>query len=192
MWLPLHLEHRYLELIVPFGGFYLYEYEAPLLVFCDNFGLEVNFIRYQNGYSHLFFQTICLENCFSAFYSDVESVFLLEVGYLQAAKFWVLFVQSVYQSMSFIGEFSPFMLREIKEKQLLLTVIFVVKVGILFLWLSYFRFVEGLLSCFFSGVVSIYVLVFSLYYPLKGQIHGKILCEFVFIMEYFGFSIYSN
>ena len=92
----------------------------------------------------------------------------------------------------FIGEFSPLMLREIKEKQLLLPVIFVVKVGILFLWLSYFRFVEGLLSCFFSGVVSIYVLVFSLYYPLKGQIHGKILCEFVFIMEYFGFSIYSN
>ena len=48
-----------------------------------------------------------------------------------------------------IGEFSLLMLREIKEKQLLLPVIFVVKVGILFLWLSYFRFVEGLLSCFF-------------------------------------------
>jgi hypothetical protein len=32
---------------------------------------------------------------------------------------------------------------------LVLPVIFVVKVGILFLWLSSFRFVEGLLSCFF-------------------------------------------
>jgi hypothetical protein len=49
----------------------------------------------------------------------------------------------------FIGELSPLMLREIKEKQLLLPVIFVVKVGILFLRLSYFRFVEGLLSFFF-------------------------------------------
>ena len=92
MWLPLHLEHRYLELIVPFGGFYLYEYEAPLLVFFDIFGLEVNFIRYLNGYSSLFLQTICLENCFSAFYSDVESVFLLGVGYLQVAKCCVQFV----------------------------------------------------------------------------------------------------
>jgi hypothetical protein len=32
---------------------------------------------------------------------------------------------------------------------LLLPVIFVVKVGILFLWLSSFWFVEGLLSCLF-------------------------------------------
>ena len=38
---------------------------------------------------------------------------------------------------------------EIKEKSLLLPVIFVVTVGVLFLWLSSFRFVEGLLSCFF-------------------------------------------
>ena len=36
----------------------------------------------------------------------------------------------------------------IKEKKLLLPVIFVIKVGNL-LWLSSFRFVEGLLSCFF-------------------------------------------
>ena len=49
----------------------------------------------------------------------------------------------------FIGELSPLMLREIKEKELLLPVIFVFKVGILFLWLSSFNFVEGLLSCFF-------------------------------------------
>jgi hypothetical protein len=30
--------------------------------------------------------------------------------------------------------------------------------------------------------------VFSLYYPLKGWISGNILCEFDFIMEYFGYS----
>jgi hypothetical protein len=36
-----------------------------------------------------------------------------------------------------------------------------------------FMFVEGLLSCFSLGVVSILVLEFSLYYPLKGWIHGN-------------------
>jgi hypothetical protein len=41
-------------------------------------------------------------------------------------------------------------------------------------------------------MISILVLVFSLYYPLKGWICGKILCEFGFVMEYFGFSIYGN
>jgi hypothetical protein len=75
---------------------------------------------------------------------------------------------------------------------LLLPVIFVVKVGILFLWLSSFSFIDGLLSCFFYGVVSVLVLEFSLYYPLKGWIHGKTLCEFGFVMEYFGFSICDN
>ena len=49
----------------------------------------------------------------------------------------------------FIGELSSMILRDIKEKFLLLPVIFVLSVGILFLWLSSFRFVEGLLSCFF-------------------------------------------
>ena len=33
------------------------------------------------------------------------------------------------------------------------------------------------------------MLKFSLYYPLKGWIRGKILCEFGFVMEYFGFSM---
>ena len=33
------------------------------------------------------------------------------------------------------------------------------------------------------------MLVFSIYYPLKIWIRGKILCEFGFIMEYFCFFI---
>jgi hypothetical protein len=49
----------------------------------------------------------------------------------------------------FIGELSPLILRHIKEKQLLLPIVLLVKVGILFLWLSSFWFVEGLPSCFF-------------------------------------------
>ena len=49
----------------------------------------------------------------------------------------------------YLGEFCPLMLRDIKEKRLLLPVIFVVRGGIKFVWLSSFRFVERSLSCFF-------------------------------------------
>ena len=81
----------------------------------------------------------------------------------------------------FIGELSPLILRNNKEKSLF-PVIFVVRVGILFMWLSYFRFVERLLSCFFNSIVSLLLLEVSLYYPLKGLICGKILCKFGFVM----------
>jgi hypothetical protein len=54
----------------------------------------------------------------------------------------------------------------------------------------------GLLKDYFLAfsrlVVSVLVMVFSLYYPLKGLICGKIMCEFGFVMDYFGFSIYGN
>ena len=53
------------------------EYEVPLLVFFDNFALEVDFIQ-QNGYSSLFLETICLEICFPAFHYEVVSVFFPE------------------------------------------------------------------------------------------------------------------
>ena len=40
----------------------------------------------------------------------------------------------------------------------------------------------------FSRVSSLFwYWYFSCYYPLKGWIHGKILCEFGFAMEYYGF-----
>jgi hypothetical protein len=68
--------------------------------------------------------------------------------------------------------------------------IFVVKVGILFLWLSSFRFVEGLLAYSRTWFPSLYF--FFCYYPLKGWICGKIMCEFGSVVEYFGFSIYGN
>ena len=62
----------------------------------------------------------------------------------------------------------------------------------MFVWLSSFGFVERrLLSCFILRVVSLHLLVFSIHYPLKGWICGKILCKFVFVMIYFGFSLYG-
>ena len=36
-------------------------------------------------------------------------------------------------------------------------------------------------------MVSVLVLVFFCYYPLKVWIRGKIMCEFGFVMEYLGF-----
>jgi hypothetical protein len=59
----------------------------------------------------------------------------------------------MYQSDTvyrFIGELNPLMLRDIKEKQWLLTVIFVIRGEIMFVWLSSFGFVgRRLLSCFY-------------------------------------------
>ena len=49
----------------------------------------------------------------------------------------------------FIGELSPLILRDSKERYLLLPVIFVVRVGILFMWLFSFRLVERLGSWLF-------------------------------------------
>jgi hypothetical protein len=44
-----------------------------------------------------------------------------------------------------------------------------------------------LLGCSFRLCVGVFPLL-----SLKGWILGKILCEFGFVMEFFGFSIYGN
>jgi hypothetical protein len=103
-----------------------------------------------------------------------------------------VYVASLLVYVFLLGESSLLVFRDIKEKSLLLSVIFVVRVVILFMWLSSFRFVERLLSCFFYSVVSNLVLEFCLYYPLKGLICGKVVCEFGFVMEHLSFFIYDN
>jgi hypothetical protein len=89
---------------------------------------------------------ICLENCFPAFYSKVVSIFFPEVGFLYAAKLGSCLCSQSISLCRFIGELSLLILTYSKLKKWLLPVIFVVRVGILFLRLSSFRFVEGLLS----------------------------------------------
>jgi hypothetical protein len=97
----------------------------------------------------LFLGTICLENCFAAFYSEVVSVFVTEVSFLYAENTGSSLHWIVCCLCLFIGELSPLMLRDIKEKSLFLPVIFVVKGGIMFVWFSSFGFVERRsLSCF--------------------------------------------
>ena len=92
----------------------------------------------------------------------------------------------------FIVDLSPLILRDIKKQSLLGPVIFVFRDGILFMWPSSFRFAARLLSCFFQNVISLLVLVFSLHYTLKGMIFWKILCNFGFVIEYLGFTIYGK
>ena len=92
----------------------------------------------------------------------------------------------------FIVDLSPLILRDIKKQSLLGPVIFVFRDGILFMWPSSFSFAARLLSCFFQNVISLLVLVFSLHYPLKGMICWKILCNFGFVIEYLGFTIYGK
>jgi hypothetical protein len=94
-------------------------------------------------------------------------------GSLSLSLMWVFCMQQKVGSClcsqsvclcHFIGELSPLILRDIKKKSLLLPVIFVLRVGILFLWLSSFRFVEGLFLLFlrhnFPPCVGVFPLLF--------------------------------
>jgi hypothetical protein len=59
---------------------------------------------------------MCLENCFSVFYCEVVSAFVIEVSFLYAAKFGSsLHIQSVSLCL-FIGKLGPLILRDIEEK----------------------------------------------------------------------------
>ena len=74
-----------------------------------------------------FLGTICLENYFPAFYSEVVSVFVTEVHFLYAENTGsCLFIQSVSLYL-FIGKLSPLMLRDIRHQRLLITATFVLK-----------------------------------------------------------------
>ena len=178
--MPLDLEHRCSELRVLLGRFYLW---------CVCHILPYPFwLHLVENWFYLIlacFLGHLLVKCFPIFHFEVVSVFVTEVCFLYAAKCWVLFTYPVSLCL-FIGVLSPLILRDIKEKWLLLPAIFVVRSGVMFVWLSSFGFLEKLLSCFFLGCS----LVFSIYYPLNGW--KKILSKFGFVMEYLGFSIYSN
>jgi hypothetical protein len=87
--------------------FFFDEYEVSFLIFFDNFRLKVAFIQYDNDYYSLFLGTICLENCFPAFYTEVMFLFTTEVHFLYAAKCWVLFTYPVIYSMSFYWGIDP-------------------------------------------------------------------------------------
>jgi hypothetical protein len=53
---------------------------------------------------------------FSAFYSEVISIFVAEVCFLCAVQFWILFVHPYSVSLClFIGQLSPLIMRDIND-----------------------------------------------------------------------------
>jgi hypothetical protein len=78
-----------------------------------------------------------------------------------------VYISSLLAYFILLGELSSLMLRDTRDQWSLLPTIFVVRVGIMFVCFSSFGFVvKRLISCFFSGVVSLLILAFFLYYPL--------------------------
>ena len=91
------------------------DYEVSFLISLDNFLLKVYFIGYMDDISSLFLGTICLEDLFPSFYSEIVSAFVVEVCFLYAAKCWILFEYQSVNLRLFIGELSPLILRDNKD-----------------------------------------------------------------------------
>lgn len=118
-------------------------------------------------YSSLVLVTVCLQNFFPTFYSEVGSVFVTEVYYLYEAKGWILLMYPVFSQCLFIRQLNPLMSRDIKDRWLLVPDIFVVGDGIPCLWFSSIGFVvKCLVSYAFLGVVTLLVLEILFQYLL--------------------------
>jgi hypothetical protein len=137
----------------------------------------------------LFLETIFLKKLFFflAFYSEVVclchwGVFPLCSKILGHVYLSSLLVYALSMSQ-FFGELSPLMLSNIKNQWLLLPIIFLVRSGIMFVWLSSFWFVERrLISSFFLGSsYSPCVGVFQLL-SFIGLVCGNIWYKFGFVM----------
>ena len=72
----LAFRHRCSELRISLVDFSFDDYEVSFLISLDNFLLKVYFIGYMDDISSLFLGTICLEDLFPAFYSELGSVTL--------------------------------------------------------------------------------------------------------------------
>ena len=103
-----------------------------------------------------------MEDLFPFFYSEIVTVFVIELFscMLQNAGS-CLTIQSVSICL-FIGEFSPSILRDIKQRILLVPDMFLFIGGFMCLWLSAFGFVvRCLISSSFFGAGTFLVLEFS-------------------------------
>ena len=91
------------------------EYEVSLLVFFDNFGLELNLFDINMATPACFFGPFAWKFFFPIFYFEVVSDFDSEVCFRYAAKCWVLFTYPVCILCVFIGELNPLILRDMTE-----------------------------------------------------------------------------
>jgi hypothetical protein len=149
MWLNLHLGHIYSELRVPLGGFYLIRMKYPSLSFLITLGWKSILFDIRMATPACFFRPFAWKIVFQPFILMYCLSFFLRWVSCKKQNVGSCLCSQSDSLCLFIGDFSPLILRDIKEKLLLLPIIFIVRVAILFLWLYSFRFVEGLLSCFF-------------------------------------------
>jgi hypothetical protein len=102
MWVPLHLEHRCSELRAHLGKFFsLTSMKCPSLSFLITFGWKLILFDIRLGTLGCFLGSFAWKAVFQALYSEVGSVFDIEVHFLYVAKCWVLFRYPVCFSMSF-------------------------------------------------------------------------------------------
>jgi len=60
-------------------------------------------MQYYNGYISFCFGTIFLEKYFPAFYAEVVYIFVIELCFLYATKYWVMYKYPISLCL-FIGE----------------------------------------------------------------------------------------
>jgi hypothetical protein len=112
-----------------------------------------------------------LENCFTTFYSEVVSVFVTEVCFLNAAKYWVLFTYPVCQCISFYWEIESIDVKRYFLKSDCYFLLFL----LLEVELRLCGLVERLLSCFYLGCS---------FPPLVWCFPSIILCRAGFMERY--------
>jgi len=145
---PLNLEHRCSKLRVLRSRFFFWPVWSVLsylffITFCWKLILILEWLLQLISWDHLLGKLFSNHLLWGSVYLCHWDVFpvcskMLGPVYISSLLVYVFF-----------GDLSPLMLRDIKEKWLLLPVIFVVGGGIMFMWLSSFGIVERLLSCFF-------------------------------------------
>ena len=160
-------EHICSELRIPLGRFFsLMSIKCHSLSFLIIFGWKSILFNIRMATPAYFLGQFAVNFFFSSLllWGSVCLWHDTEVCFLYAAKCWFcLLIQSVSRWF-FIWELSALMVRDIKEKGLFLTVIFIVTGRIMCVWLSSFGFVVRILiSWFFLGAVSLLILEFYIY-----------------------------
>jgi hypothetical protein len=151
MWLLLHLELRCSELRVHFGRFFfsLMSMKCPSLSFLITFAWKFSLFDITMATPACFLGPFAWKKIFSLLLWD--SVCLCHWGAFPVCSKMLapVYISSLLVYIYIFFNWGILMLRNIKEKWLLLPDIFVIKGGIMLVWLSSFGFVERLLSCFF-------------------------------------------
>ena len=136
--------------------------------------------------------TIFLEDIFPDFYCEVVPVFLMEVCfYMHQSAGTCLCIKSISICL-FIGEMRPLILRDIRERWLLVPFMFGFVCGLTWMWVSFGFVVRWLISCLFFCVLTLLCWSFSSRILCRAGLVDRYYLYLVFFLEYFVFSIYVD